>query len=91
VNRSTESRLRTVERAMCPEIPVQQRVHRLICRSDSESEAQIAALKACGEASDRDLFICRMLVEPGQVRGAERRRFNEPLDREQAAQIGTGA
>jgi hypothetical protein len=36
------------------------------------SGSQIAALKASGEASESDLFICNMLVEPGGPEGRER-------------------
>ena len=50
-----ETRLRRLEAEQTP-----RRVVVVTGHSDAEHSAKIEALKAAGEASDRDLFICIM-------------------------------
>lgn len=65
--RATNTRLRRLEAATMP----RSRMVAVDGYSDAEHEAKIAALKANGEASDRDLFVCiRRFSHPVQSNGA---------------------
>ena len=65
--RATDTRLRRLEAATLP----RSRMVVVDGYSDAEHDEKIAALKAKGEASDRDLIICiRRFGNPAQSNGA---------------------
>ena len=64
--RTTETRLRRLEHAVTPRRVVVVRGH-----SEAEHDAKVTALKARGEASERDLIVCVW-------------RFSDPVEGERA-------
>jgi hypothetical protein len=49
------------------------RAHQIIGDTDDEIETKMAALIASGEASESDLFICHLIIDPAQSGAAVQR------------------
>ena len=60
--RTLESRLNKLEASAPPETP--HHAVRIICESEADGEAKIAAMRAAGEIFPHTLIIQRMIVDP---------------------------
>ena len=62
--RTLESRLNKLEATAPPETP--HHAVQIICESEAEGEAKIAAMRAAGEIFPHTLIIQRMIIDPRQ-------------------------
>ena len=62
--RSLESRLNRLEATAPPETP--HHAVQIICESEAEGEAKIAAMRAAGEIFPHTLIIQRMIIDSRQ-------------------------